>query len=154
MSLLSIRREYWREEPDSVEAKIIKCAVFDEIAPIAVYFFADASYEKKAVKALKSLKKHCGHIPEVKEFTVSELKEGNAPFDVGHVYNRLFEMIAEEYGDIAVDKYGAWGLVNDCGDELWGDDSGFFPWYIDEETLREQLLEWSNNCIENKNVEI
>lgn len=148
MSLLSIKREYWREEENSVEAKIISKAAFDDIAPIAIFLHADLKYERQAVSALKRLKKYCSHIPEVANLTESQLREGNTPevhqIDFGHIYNRLYEMIAEDFGDIGVDKYGAWGHIDTNGEEHWGDDSGFFPWYMDEETLRKDLAEWNS----------
>ena len=149
MSLVSTRREYWREEPDSIEAQILGCAGFDDVAPIAVYLHADLKYEKEALDALKSLKEKCGHIPEIASLTSKQVKDGDTPsVDMAHLYNRLFEMIAEGYGTIAVDKYGAWGYIDECGNEHWGDDSGFFPWYLDEKTLKKNLEENANKCRE------
>ena len=150
MSLVSTRREYWREDEDSIEAQILGCAGFDDIAPIAVYLNADLKYKNEAEKALKQLKKDCGHIPEIASLTPKDVKDGELGFDAGHVYNRLFEMIAEGYGTIAVDKYGAWGYIDECGNEHWGDDSGFFPWYLDEETLEKDLEERAYKCGEEK----
>lgn len=144
MSLISVRREYWREKPDSIEAKTLSCAGFDAVAPIAVYVHADLKYEKEAVAGLKELKKQCGHIPEIKALTPTGLKEGNTPgVDFAHIYNRLYEMKAKDYGDIAVDKYGAWGHVDSQGNEHFGDSSGFFPFYTDKETLKKDLEEWN-----------
>jgi len=146
MSLLSVKREYWREEEDSVEAKIIKKAAFDDIAPIAVFLHADLKYEKQAINALKRLKKYCSHIPEIANLTESQLRKGETPgIDFGHIYNRLYEMIAEDFGDIGLDKYGAWGHIDSTRNEHFGDDQGFFPWYMDEETLRKDLADWNNN---------
>ena len=154
MSLLSVRREYWREDDDSVEKQVLGCAGFNDVAPIAVYLRADLKYEKEAIQALDSLKKHCGHIPEIKSLTVEDLKEGYTPgVDMGHLYNRLFEMIAESYGDIAVDKYGSWGYVDECGNEYWGDAAGFFPWHTDEETLRKNLDDRMYDCGAEKEAE-
>ena len=84
---------------------------------------------------------------EIKELTVEDLKDGYTPgVDMGHLYNRLYEMIAEGYGDIAVDKYGAWGYVDECGFEYWGDAAGFFEWIMDEETLRKTLDDRMYDC--------
>lgn len=144
MSLIAIRREYWREEAGSVPSKVLSCAGFDAVAPIAIFIHADLKYEKEAVAGLRELKKQCGHIPEIKDLSVSDLKKGDTPgVDFAHIYNRLYEMVAESYGDIAVDKYGAWGHVDSQGGEHWGDSSGFFPFYTDEETLKKDLEEWN-----------
>ena len=142
MSLISIRREYWREEPGSVEAKVIGCAGFDAVAPIALFIHADSKFEKEAVTGLKELKKQCGHISEIKELSTSDLKKGDTPgVDFAHIYNRLYETEAEQFGDIAVDKYGAWGYVDRQGKEHFGDSQGFFPFYLDEETLKKDFKE-------------
>ena len=136
MSLISIKREYWRESDGTVEKAVLGCAGFD----------ADVEYEKKAVDGLKELKKQCGHIPEINALTPTGLKEGDTPgVDFAHIYNRLYEMTAESHGDIAVDKYGAWGHVDRQGKEHFGDSSGFFPFYTDEETLKKDLKEWDED---------
>lgn len=146
MSLISIKREYWRESDGTVEKAVLGCAGFDAVGPIAAFLYADVEYEKKAVDGLKELKKQCGHIPEINALTVTGLKEGNTPgVDFAHIYNRLYEMIAESHGDIAVDKYGSWGHVDQHGNEHFGDSSGFFPFYTDEKTLKKDLQEWDEN---------
>ena len=145
ISLLSVKREYWCEDEDSVEAKIIAKAAFDDIAPIAIFLKADCKYKKQARAALKRLKKAFIDLPEVQELSANRLiadgDTGNVDF--GHIYNRLYEMIAKEYGEIGVDRYGAWGHIDTNGDEHWGDDYGFFPWYMDKETLRKDLEEYN-----------
>lgn len=137
------RREYWREEPDSIEAKILGCASFDAVAPVAVYMYADSDYEKEAVDGFKKLKNDCKNISELKKITTMDVKRGKlSGIDVGHIYNRLYEMIAEDYGEIAVDYYGAWGHIDRCGKGHYGDSQSFFPFYTDEETLKKHLDEW------------
>ena len=146
-SLLSIRREYWREKSGSVEDQILHRAGFDDVAPIAIVLHADCKFVRHMSKALQQLKKHCKDVPEVQAVTVAMIKDGRTgDVDFGHLYNRLYEMIAEEFGDIGVDKYGAWGHEDCNGDWHWGDDSGFFPWYLDEESLRRDLVEWNQEC--------
>ena len=104
---------------------------------------------------MKTLKKHCGHIPEVARLTSKQIKDGDTPdIDTAHIYNRLYEMIAEGFGDIAVDKYGAWGHIGECDDEHWGDSSGFFPFYTDEETLRKDLDQWAEDCADEKKLNL
>jgi len=143
LTLISVRRAYRREKEDSVEKKVLGCAGFDAVAPIAIFLKADLKFEDEAVKGLNELKKQCGHIPEIKELSATELKEGNTPgVDFAHIYNRLYEMKAESYGTIAVDKYGAWGHIDKHGVEHWGDSAGFFPFYLDEKTLEKDLEGW------------
>lgn len=125
----------------TIEEQILKCAGYDDIAPIAVYLHADLAYDKEAKDALKTLKEHCSHLDDIKKLTFTDIEESG--IDFGHIYNILFEMIAENYGDVAVDKYGSWGIVRSGTREelFFGDDSGFFPWYLDEETLKKRLKE-------------
>jgi len=147
MSLLSIRREYWREKPGSVEDQILRHAGFDDIAPIAIYLHADCEYVNQMLKAFRRLKKACKDVSKIQELTLAGLREGETEgVDFGHLYNRLYEMIAEDFGDIGVDKYGAWGHEDAGGDWHFGDDRGFFPWYLDEETLRKNLVKWNQGC--------
>jgi hypothetical protein len=145
MSLISVRREYYREEPGSVEAKVIGCAGFDAVAPIALFIHADSKFEKEAIASLKELKKQCGHIPEINELSTMELKKGDTPgVDFAHIYNRQYEQIATGFGNaIAVDTYGAWGNIDLQANGHWGDSQGFFPFYMDEETLKKDIEEWN-----------
>jgi hypothetical protein len=145
------RREYWREEEGSLESKILGCAGFNAVAPIAVYLHADLEYEKEALKGLRDLKKQCKHIPEVQNISTMDLKKGETgKVDIGHIYNRLYEMVAEDYGDIAVDNYGAWGHIDKCGKGHYGDNSSFFPFYTDEETLKKDLNRYDEECEEER----
>ena len=130
------------DEIYELEIDIVKSASFDNIAPIVIYLYADLKYEKEAVNALKKLKNQC-KIDEVQKFLVKDLKKGNVPdIDFSYVYNQLFKSILKEYSfETYIDEYGAYGWIDNNGDKHSGDSSGYYPFYMDEETLRKNLAD-------------
>ncbi len=102
-----------------IEKTVYEKATFDEIAPIAIYLYADVLYEKAARKALAGLKRR------IKELRGVKLKEIYRTVDIGVIYNAMFEDIVHGEGlKTYCNEYGSLGFY-----KFWGDNVGHYPYY-------------------------
>ena len=120
--------EYYESNYDKYE--------FNDIAPIYIYLNADSQYSKEARQALKNLKRK---FPEdFKDVSFRDLET----YDISwrYIYNSIFEDILNEYGyESETDRYGSYGWTDEEGNKHFGDDLYTFPYYLDEEELRNNL---------------
>jgi len=129
---------------ETIEKKVARCAEFDDIAPIAVYLQADLKYSKQTRKSLSSLKKHCKELEPVQNLQFKDLED--CPISFWDVYNLKFREILDEYGlDTSVDKWGALCYIDKQGVKHCGDGHSEFPWYMGEESLREDIEDFNKH---------
>ena len=136
--------------------------LFDLVAPIAIYHGADLLYETQAMTAVDDLRK----LARKGESALSEavrtwgFKETEAMLEyrftthpdglpnILDVYADLFRDICEDElpeAEWSRDRWGAWQLKDSAGNQVFsGDGSGKYPWYVDEQTLRDRLQEHDN----------
>lgn len=125
-----------------IQKQILSCSSFDDIAPPAIYLYADLKYKNQTRTALNRLKKKCSQVSEVKSLKVSDVINGNDELGLDGLYNEKFEEILEDYNfKTEIDSYGAKCFRDAEGNRHCGDSSGFYPFYLDEKTLREYLEE-------------
>ncbi|MBE3140605.1 MAG: hypothetical protein IMZ53_08480 [Thermoplasmata archaeon] len=125
-----------------MQDKILSCARFDDIAPVAVYLHADLKFKKEAQRSIAGLKRRCKDIPQVQELKAKDVIDGNDDIGFDRLYNKAFEEILTRYHletETYTDKYGAYCYRDKNGHSHCGDDSCFYPWYLDEETLKKQI---------------
>ena len=117
--------------------------LFDLVAPIAIYHGADVCYKKKALAALRILRKAdwTGRKP-LPSTHLDELNDW-----ARELYDELFENIVEENGPEELEQgYDYWGAKGyklphqgSKNFELSGDSSMQYPWYADAATLIERV---------------
>ena len=130
-------------------------SLFDLVAPIAIYHRADVCFKKQASKAWSKIKKvarqewlqaDCA-APDVSD-KLDDLNDW-----AKDNYDVLFLAIVQsDYPDWKsfFDKYGAKGIKDGQGREVFTGDSGFeFPWYETAELLVNRLDEHRRDYEEN-----
>jgi hypothetical protein len=130
------------DELIKMQDKILSCARFDDIAPVSIYIYTDSKYKDQARKSLTGLKRRCKGIPDVQDMKIKDVMDGDDVLGFDRLYNKAFEGVLSEYGletETYVDKYGAYCYRDKNGHSHCGDDSGFYPWYLDEKTLRKDI---------------
>jgi len=116
-------------------AKLERCInkelSFDDIASVAICLYADLKYCPQAKKALKKAKQKCPTELSTEELETAIGWDG--------LYNERVEELATQYGyKTWVDRWGAYCWTDNLGDHC-GDQSGFYPLYLREETLKKDL---------------
>jgi hypothetical protein len=123
-----------------MQDKILVCARFDDVAPPAIYLYADLKYRDQTKKSIAGLKRRCKDITQVQELKAKDVLDGVDDLGFDGLYNKAFEGIISEYSfETYIDKYGAYCYRDKNGHSHCGDDSGFYPFYLDEETLRKDI---------------
>lgn len=125
-----------------MQDKILSCARFDDIAPPAIYLYAELKYKEQTRKGIAGLKRRCKDIPQVQELKAKDVIDGSDDLGFDGLYNKAFEGVLSDYGletETYVDKYGAYCYRDKMGHSHCGDSSGFYPFYLDEETLRKDI---------------
>lgn len=112
---------------------------FDDIAVATLCLYTDLEFCEKAKNTCAKMQVRCGgRFPNIRRMTCDAL-EGEVGFD--GLYNKRVEEMVDEFGYTKfVDRWGAKCWVDSKGSHC-GDDSGFYPWYADEEKLRKDLEE-------------
>lgn len=135
--------------------------VFDAIAPIAIYHFADIKYSQKAKEGMASLIREMG--PEfvddvlfdgtgtvLNDFNDKDVADGSvvediSPGDAKSLYCEVFAYVAEEMMandnrkmEFLIDSYGGFNYQLD-GDIVFGsDDANAFPWFDSSQSLKDR----------------
>jgi len=135
--------------------------IFDAIAPIAIYHFADIKYSRAAKEGMVSLIREMG--PEfvddvlfdgtgavLEDFFDDDVADGSvvediSPGNVRSLYCEVFAYVAEEMmaGDkrkmeFLIDSYGGFNYQLD-GDIVFGsDDANAFPWFDSSQALKDR----------------
>lgn len=123
-----------------MQKQILSCASFNDIAPVAIYLYADVQLKIGATAALKRLKQKCSSVPEVREMDAKDIIDGRDVLGFDGLYNEKFEEILGEHGlRTWIDKWGAKCYEDARGVKHCGDDSGFYPWVTNETTLKEKI---------------
>lgn len=125
-----------------MQDRILACSRFDDIAPVSIYLYTDSKYGEQARKSLTNLKRRCKEIKEVQEMKIKDVIDGDDSLGFDRLYNKSFEDILASYGletETYVDKYGAYCYRDKNGHSHCGDNSGFYPWYLDEDTLKKYI---------------
>jgi hypothetical protein len=122
-----------------------KCAEetlsFDDKAAIAIYLYADVALKPQAMKAIEKFRQVCSlQFPELRTVDVDTL-ETQIGWD-GLYNSQVREITEQEFGfPTFVDRYGAYCWIDKKGEKVCGDQSGFFPLYVNEKLLRKRLQE-------------
>lgn len=125
-------------------------AVFDLVAPIAIYHRTDVRFKKKAMRAWRDIKK----LPDI--WQTFDLQSADSSWELDdpemgnwalESYTNLFEQIVLTCfpkWTFGRDHYGA-RCVNDEKKErvFSGDDTGAYPWYETTALLVERLMQYT-----------
>lgn len=126
--------------------------LFDLVAPIYIYHFADVMYEKKAKKAFREImkKKDATVIQEcfgdlVESLDIADFSEENSEIFY-KIYTSLFESLVQEAMPTFkpfYDLYGAKCFRDDTTGRhyLNGDAYNQYPYYLEAEALYERLAD-------------
>jgi len=114
---------------------------FDDKAAVAIYLYADVKFKPNAAEALERFRKICSVLhPELKTVSAEKL-EREIGWD-GLYNDEVRDLAIDGFGfRTFVDRFGAFCWVDDFGNNVCGDQSGFFPFYADERSLRERMME-------------
>jgi hypothetical protein len=130
--------------------------MFDLIAPIAIYLYADSTYEKEAEEAYNKIKEKDISLRSIVDgLNKSEEFDGFLNnVDFKDLYNEYFEEVALEYLSEVIDvdnitteydTYGAKQLRHpEYGIMFTGDDSRMFPYYDSSNAIKERVNKYTD----------
>ena len=125
---------------------LTKEKLFDLIAPIFIYFFADLCYENEAIESLEKLKT-LRHDATIKRYFDNDDLDKNSIDDIDHykikdIYDELFEeMVLSVFPDAVpdYDRSGAKCFTINGRKYLNGDAYLCYPFYADHQALKIRL---------------
>lgn len=125
--------------------------LFNAVAPIAVYFFADIAFKKQAEKGFKDLQNNLLG-DSVQDLIVDEMKhEDSLSVDdldaakIKDIYNELFAWAVENRTPdnvdckFMIDNYGGYNYEYDEEIVFGSNDSYCFPWYENTHAIEERI---------------
>jgi hypothetical protein len=114
--------------------------LFDNVAPIAIYHFADISYKAEAMNAFKKLQRYDDLLPSfiVDAKSIDDIDT----YALKNMYNCLFAYEVEkrvENCTFSYDEYNSFYYLIDNEKLFEGDDTLAFAWYENANAIKDRL---------------
>lgn len=126
-------------KPETLDTCVDRALSFNKIAEVAIYLYADVVHAKRARPILCEARDKCQRSSPALKGRLCEVMENLVGWD--GLYNSRVEKILGEFDFRTwVDHWGALCWTDANGNHC-GDQSGFYPFWDNEEAFRQRLEE-------------